>query len=38
MTMDRNPILCAIDTQDLTRAQRLIAATASGGATVFICA
>jgi orotidine-5'-phosphate decarboxylase len=27
--MDRNPILCAIDTQDLARAQALIAATRS---------
>src|SRR6185437_10624209 len=26
--MDRNPILCAIDTPDLARAQKLIAATA----------
>ena len=26
--MDRNPILCAIDTQDLARAQSLVAATA----------
>jgi len=30
MTMDRNPILCAIDTPDLARAQHLIAATAHG--------
>ena len=28
--MDRNPILCAIDTQDLARAQQLIAAIARG--------